>query len=145
VRTPDSAAIELKAIAGSADPDTFTAEYFPERGGRFQIDASLVSADAHETVANAAADFYVRGSDLELDNPSTDSAALASIAQRTGGMYADIDDSAAQAYWLDALPASQRVNFEVKTERLWNHPLLLIGFVGLLAGEWFLRRRQHWV
>jgi uncharacterized membrane protein len=145
VRTPDSAAIELKPVAGSADPDTWTAEYFPERGGRFQIDAALTAGDARETVANAAADFYVRGSDLELDNPSTDSAALASIARRTGGMYADIDDTAGQARWLEALPTSQRVKYEVKTERLWNHPLLLLGFVGLLTGEWFLRRRQHWV
>jgi len=144
LRAPGSA-IELKPVAGSADPDVWTAEYFPERGGRFQIDASLTAGDAGETVANAAADFYVRGSDLELDNPSTDSAALASIARRTGGMYADIDDTAAQARWLDALPTSQRVNYEVRTERLWNHPLLLLGFVGLLTGEWFLRRRQHWV
>ncbi|HEY1786095.1 MAG TPA: hypothetical protein VGG30_11120 [Pirellulales bacterium] len=145
VRTPDSAAIELKPVAGSADPDAWTAEYFPERGGRFQIDARLAGGDASETVANAAADFYVRGSDLELDNPSTDSAALAAIARRTGGMYADIDDQAAQSRWLEALPTSQRVNYEVKTDRLWNHPLLLLGFVGLLTGEWFLRRRHHWV
>ncbi|HEX4141970.1 MAG TPA: glutamine amidotransferase [Pirellulales bacterium] len=144
VRTPDSAPVELKPVAVSADPDTWTAEYFPERGGRFQIDAALTGAGASETVANAAADFYVRGSDLELDNPSTDSAILASIARRTGGMYADIDDTAGQARWLEALPTSQRVNYEVRTDRLWNHPLLLLGFVGLLTGEWFLRRRHHW-
>jgi hypothetical protein len=105
----------------------------------------LTAGDAGETVANAAADFYVRGSDLELDNPSTDSAALASIARRTGGMYADIDDASAQERWLETLPSSERVNYEVRTERLWNHPLLLLGFVGLLTGEWFFRRRQHWV
>ncbi|HTU25392.1 MAG TPA: hypothetical protein VMF30_08350 [Pirellulales bacterium] len=144
LRTPDGAAIALKAVPGTADPDSWTAEYFPQRGGRFTLDAALTGAEAKQVAANTTTDFYVRGSDLELENPSTDSAALAAIAQRTGGMYADVDDPSGQERWQEALPASEHVDYQVRTERLWNHPLLLLGFVGLLAGEWFLRRKQHW-
>jgi hypothetical protein len=143
VRAPDGRLSEIKPTASTADPDQWTAEFHPDRAGRFQVQAGLAAGDRE--VANETADFTVRGSTLEIDNPSTDPATLASISRLTGGLYADIDDAQAQALWLDNLPSESRVTYDVKSSRLWNHPLVLIAFIGLLTGEWFLRRRNQLV
>ena len=143
VRGPGGAAMPLKPVASSADPDHWTVQYTPERAGRFTIEAALT---AHErAVANETAEFSVRGSTLEIDNPATDPATLALIARLTGGFYADIDDPAAQSLWLDNLPNQSRVVYEDRSTRFWNNPLVLLAFIGLLTGEWFLRRRNRMV
>jgi uncharacterized membrane protein len=143
VRSPDGSITPVKAGVSTADPNRWTATYFPDRAGRFEVQAKLSAAGTD--VANQSSEFVVRGSSLEIDNPSTDPATLAAISRMTGGAYADIDDEQAQAHWLENLPTAPRVTYEVKTTHLWNNPLVLVIFIGLITAEWIVRRRNQLV
>ncbi len=143
VTGPGGNIVTVPATVSTVDPNRWNATYFPDRSGRFMLQAKLVAGGSD--VANQVTEFVVRGSSLEIDNPSTDAARLAAIARETGGYYADIDDTAAQAGWLDGPAAEPRVTYEVRTTHLWNSPVVLVLFIGLMSAEWLLRRRNQLV
>ena len=143
---PDGRTTELSPTP-SADPNAWTASYFPDRGGRFEADARLV-ADASggsKDVANQAAEFFVHGSSLELSDPSSDPAALRNISTMTGGVYSDIDDTNSLDNLVRAMPSDQRVAYETKKAVVWNHPALFILFLACVTIEWVVRRRNQLV
>ncbi len=158
VNTPDRRTATLTPIAHAADPNQWSAHYFPDRGGRFEVAARLSAAGAQigggerigdeqagGDLANQVTEFIVRGAGLELDDPSTNPAALTQIAQRTGGQYADIDDEQAASEIIASLPRQPRINVEAKITHAWNSPLLFIFFILVLTIEWIVRRRNQLV
>ena len=147
VRSPDGRTTNLPVVPASADPNESTASYFPDRGGRFEITTRLVAAAEAGTrdVANQITEFLVHGSDLELDDPSTNPMLLRRLADPTGGTYADIDDEPALAGMIESLPAEPRIRFETKTKRAWHSPSLFIFFLIVITAEWILRRRNRMV
>ncbi|MBI1367709.1 MAG: hypothetical protein GC162_03555 [Planctomycetes bacterium] len=145
VRSPDGTATPLKAEPAAGDADAWTASYFPDRGGRFEITARLVTpgVTGEKDAASQVAEFLVRGSKLEMDNPLTNPTSMAQIARVTGGLYADIDNTGELSKMLANLGDEPRVAYEAKTAHLWNHPLVLMMFIAMTSVEWFVRRRNH--
>ncbi|MBE3070772.1 MAG: hypothetical protein IMZ66_11115, partial [Planctomycetes bacterium] len=115
VVAPDGRTAPLVPDADPADPNRWTAVYFPDRGGRFQVAARLVrSGDgASADVANQQTEFLVEGSKIELEDPTPNAAVLAQVSRLTGGLYAELDDDKASAELVAALPATPRVAREV--------------------------------
>jgi hypothetical protein len=135
-----------KAVPGlnprvdSADPDVTTVEFYPSAAGRYSLAAELKASG--KLLANQSGEFRVRGADLEMADTSPRPANLQQISARTGGVALPIQQA-------DKLPASiQRIERPItRTQRTeyWNSPLLFVGFLTLVAGEWFLRRWNHLV
>lgn len=149
VRSPDGRTTPLVPNP-SADPDTWTATYFPDRGGRFEVDAKLVAASSSAAeqlpeCANQTAEFLVHGSGLELDDPSTNPALLEKIARPTGGYYTDIDDQEGLTKLVEGLPSAERVTYDTRKATVWNSPAVLVIFLGCVSAEWIIRRRNHLV
>lgn len=144
VATPDGRTVSLTPQPGS-DPNLSTATYFPDRGGRFRIDAKLQTTTQNVDLANNTAEFLVTGSSLELDDPATNTALLEQIAQSTGGSSHLIDDSQSLDALVTQLHSEPRVVTQTQHSALWNNPAMLFVFVGTLSVEWFLRRRNKLV
>lgn len=161
VHTPDGRTTPLSP-SPTADPNQWTATYFPDRGGRFEVHARLIGAAAPAATAPAAApapvspsgakdlanqvcEFLVHGSSLELDDPATNPAALEQIASVTGGLYADLDDARAGKDLFASLPHEPRTVTETRKANVWNSPLLLLLFLACISAEWIIRRRNQLV
>ncbi len=140
VLDPAGKTLALALKGDSAEPDKFTGEFYPSVGGRYELSAALSSAG--KPVANQTAEFLVQGPDLEMANTGTNPNNLRTLAEATGGIYLDIDNA-------DQLPGKiarkERRTSRVQRSEYWNSPWLFVGFLGLVTGEWFLRRRNHLV
>ena len=142
VRSPDGRVARPPARRDSADPGRWTAEYHPDRGGRYQIEAVLSTG---RPLASAVAPFIVQGAALELASPATNPAALRQVANATGGLYADIDDGPAAAALVRSLPTEPRITYETRTRHAWNSPVLFLFFLVVITTEWIVRRRNQMV
>ncbi len=147
VRSPDQRMMPVSVAPAGGELGQWTASFFPDRGGRFEIAAELVTQDdkGPRRVANQTTEFLVHGSKLELDDPSTKTNVLRQIAYLTGGAFAEIDDAEATRSMIELLPAEPRIRFEARTRQAWNSPLLFICFVVVITAEWIIRRRNRMV
>jgi hypothetical protein len=140
VRDPAGRVLPLTLKGDSAEPDKSTAEFFPSVGGRYEVAATLTGGG--KPLANQAAEFQVQGVDVEMADVGTNPQTLRDLAAATGGVYLDVDRAAELADKIDR--RERRTVTERRTE-YWNSVWLFTGFLALVSGEWFLRRRNHLV
>ncbi|MEX1017977.1 MAG: glutamine amidotransferase [Phycisphaeraceae bacterium] len=147
VQQPDGRRVQLTAEPSATDPNRWTASFFPDRGGRFRIDAELMQSDAagSQAIATETSEFLVAGSNLELDDPTPNPAAMQQVARLTGGIYAGVDDTAASQRLAEALPRDERTTYQARTRQMWNSPALFFVFLGFVTAEWAVRRRSRLV
>jgi hypothetical protein len=147
VATPDGRQTPLEPVADLADPNRWTATYFPDRGGRFTVDVRLLRAGEEGTTdaANQQTEFLVEGSKIELENPTPNIAVMGRIARLTGGVYADVDDPKAAEDLVASLPSAPRIVRQEQTTHMWNSPALFMIFLALVCAERIVRRRNHLV
>jgi len=132
--------IPVGARASSMEPDVFTSTYYPTAGGRYEVAAALTASG--QTIANQTTEFLVHGSDLELADTRTNRSLLQAVANATGGLYADVGESAALA---DKIERRERRTPLVQRTEFWNSPLLFLVFLVAITTEWVIRRRNHLV
>jgi hypothetical protein len=105
-----------------------------EQAGEFR----LTAAEAEPEAANEV-EFHVESIPLEKLEPAMHEHLLKQMAGLSGGHYFTIDD-------LPSLPqyiaGDERTTVIRREKDLWDMPLLLVLVIGLLGGEWFLRRKQ---
>ncbi|MCE9592529.1 MAG: glutamine amidotransferase [Planctomycetes bacterium] len=146
VRTPDGRSVPVQ-LSQTADPDAWTASYFPDRGGRFTAEARLAAPALEDApprdLASDTTEFLVQGSPLELDDPSTNPASLSQIASLTGGVSAAINDESSIRALLDALPDRAWTSFETRRAGVWNSPFLFLLFLACVCVEWVVRRKHQ--
>lgn len=136
--------IAVPLHATSSQPDRFVGTWHPSAGGRYRVEATLISAD--RPVANESTEFLVYGSDLELADPDANPQRLRAMAQRTGGLDFDI-------HQVEQLPERierrERRLSRVERTDLWASGKLRSGlfvfFLLAITAEWLLRRRNHLV
>ncbi len=93
-----------------------------------------------ELVDEASARFLVERTNLELADPLAHVGLLSQMAEMTGGRLLRPDKLGSLLEEL--AERDQHVELERVSRRdLWNHPLLLLLIVGLLTGDWVLRKR----
>ena len=125
---------------GSAEPNVFQGQYFPQAGGRYEVHARI-TADGLPN-ANQTTEFLVHGSELELTETGTNQQLLKSISNRSGGVYVDIEEIDKLAGSIDR---KERRISRVQRSEYWNAPPLFVLFLLAITGEWMLRRRNHLV
>jgi len=128
VLRPESASIENASVA------TYTGLWVPGEAGAFAI----APADALLAGLELSASVNVVLPEDELRRPQTDHAALAELAQATGGRVLMVDELADLP---KILPNREvRLLGTPEVETLWDKPVALLLLLVLLSGEWIGRR-----
>jgi hypothetical protein len=136
--TGDRMPVPLKVDA--ANPDLATAEFYPSVGGRFEVSAKLSAGG--RSLANQTAEFVVQGEDVELADTRVNTKNLRDLSDATGGVFVEMNRAAELA---SKIPGKERRTVREQRREYWNSPLLFTAFILAVAGEWFLRRRNHLV
>jgi hypothetical protein len=115
----------------------FVAAEAPDNAGLYRVHAEAKRG----AVSLGAADrwFYVGGSDREFADPRLNEGLLRRLARESGGKYVRAADA---GQIISALRSSAPRTVEPERRDLWHEPWAFALVIGLLAGEWVLRR--HW-
>ena len=130
----------LPVKADAANPDLATAEFTPSVGGRYEVSARLTVGN--KLAANQTAEFLVQGEDVELADTRVNARNLRDLSSATGGVFLEMDQSSKLA---EKIPPKERRTLREQRTEYWNSPMLFAAFILAVAGEWFLRRRNHLV
>jgi uncharacterized membrane protein len=139
VSGPDGRVQELSGAAEAHeadDPAVFTATFIPEQPGLYRV--AVDARRGGEAIGSATSSLLVGGADVEMSDPRLNTALLERLAAGTGGRVmqpAQLDDlvGALRAGAISTALASRR--------DLWHNAWSFVLIIGLLAGEWLLRRR----
>jgi len=139
VSGPDGKVQELRASLeekDGSDSALFAAKFTPTQPGlhRLSVSARRGRADA----GSAATSLLVGGADVEMSDPRLNTALLQRIATATGGRVMEagqIDPL------LTALRAATPAAALMVRRDLWHNATSFILIIGLLTGEWLLRRK----
>lgn len=111
------------------------AVFTPSQDGVYKVTADVKWPDGR--VESASTSVLVGGADAEMSEPWRHDAALARIAEESGGALVAESD-------LDTLPSlleKAAGTPELREKEIWNHPAVFMTLLALLAIEWTLRRR----
>lgn len=119
------------------DVDTYIGEFKADELGQHKIELSGTST----TVGQLSASSSMLVSDLnrEYFGAAQNSDLLKRISAETGGKYYTTSD---MQTLLDDLTYRQTPYSERVTKDLWDMPINFMLIIGLLCGEWFLRKRE---
>jgi hypothetical protein len=138
VTTPSGTGVEVPLRFTARDEvNRYVGEFKAEELGRHRIE---LSASAPEIgTMTATSDFLVAELNREFYDATQNVDLLKRIASETGGKYYTLDQ------WdslIGDLTYRRTDNSERVTKDLWDMPVNFLLLVGLLSGEWFLRKRE---
>ena len=114
----------------------YTAQFVLLQKGKYRIRA--IGRSGNLKLGEDQIDIYAHPQLAELENPQLNEDLLKQLAEQTGGAYFTMDDA-------ELVPENianvQNPIFVDAERELWAHPLVLIAVIGLLATEWFFRKR----
>ena len=105
--------------------------------GRWQVQVRAMHKG--RDLARARSEFAVDTWSLEALRTEPDSAALALVADASGGRHVQARDAAGWARSLETRSLTRR---RTSSTRLWESPWIFAIVVGMLATEWIWRRRR---
>jgi hypothetical protein len=109
-----------------------------QAAGEYTIEITAENEGA--SIGSARARFLVYDQDLELDNPSADPTAMASLTAMTGGESLAPEQFGELLDRLKAYP--EQLEIEIQTRReLYDNPLLFTLLVCAMGIEWYLRKK----
>ena len=117
--------------------NTYDGEFKVDELGQHKIE--LVGTSTSLGTLSAKSDLLVTDLNREFYGAAQNSELLKRIASETGGKY--YTPAEAQSL-LDDLTYRQSPYSERVTKDLWDMPINFMLIVGLLSGEWFLRKRE---
>jgi len=109
-----------------------------QQPGDYRVE--VTATQKGETLGKARARFVVYQRDLELDNAAADVNVLDDLAKRSGGELQAPEQLPELIRSLGQRTEVLEVTKET-TKSLWDTWLFFAVFVGLLAVEWFLRKK----
>jgi len=136
-------AVEAKLEMQGAAPEAV--RLAPSRQGQGVFEGSFVAATPGAGVLTVAVgtdqeslSFNVRLPDSEFQHPTMDAATLTEVAEATRGAFLRL-------HALDRLPeriqaAGQEITTEVQ-DPVFDAPLVVVLFLGLICTEWWFRKR----
>jgi hypothetical protein len=119
------------------EADVYVGEFKSDEPGRHRIELSASGASIGEAAAQS--EFLVAELNREFYDASLNEELLRRIAAETGGKYYTLEEAGAL---VDDLTYRQTDNSRPATKDLWDMPVNFLLLVGLLCGEWFLRKRH---
>ncbi|HEX8189800.1 MAG TPA: hypothetical protein VF586_15700 [Pyrinomonadaceae bacterium] len=135
---PSGATVEVPLRFTARDEaDVYVGEFRPDELGRHRIELSAGGPSFGEAAAQS--EFLVAELNREFYDASLDEELLRRIAAETGGKYYTLEEAGAL---VDDLTYRQTDNSRPVTKDLWDMPVNFLLLVGLLGGEWFLRKRH---
>ena len=135
---PSGASVEVPLRFTARDEaNVYVGEFRVEELGRHRIE--LTASGASIGGAAAQSEFLVAELNREFYDASLDEELLKRIAAETGGKYYTLEEAGAL---VDDLTYRQTDNSRPVTKDLWDMPVNFLLLVGLLVGEWFLRKRH---
>ncbi|MFL6332545.1 MAG: hypothetical protein ACJ754_04290 [Pyrinomonadaceae bacterium] len=138
VSKPSGATVEVPLRFTARDEaNVYVGEFKADELGRHRIELSASGSAIGE--ASAQAEFLVAELNREFYDASLNEELLKRIAAETGGKYYTLAEAGAL---VDDLTYRQTDNSRPVTKDLWDMPVNFLLLVGLLSGEWFLRKRH---
>ncbi|MBV8859523.1 MAG: hypothetical protein JOZ02_21505 [Acidobacteria bacterium] len=138
VTKPSGATVEVPLRFTARDEaNVYVGEFKSDELGRHRIELSASGASIGEAAAQS--EFLVAELNREFYDASLDEELLKRIAAETGGKYYTLAEAGAL---VDDLTYRQTDNSRPVTQDLWDMPVNFLLLVGLLSGEWFLRKRH---
>jgi hypothetical protein len=135
---PSGTSVELPLNFTARDnADVYVAEYKADELGRHQIELTAIGAKIGSTTAHS--DFLVAELNREFYDAAQNEDLLRRIAAETGGKYYTLDQLDSL---VDDLTYRKTDNSQLVTVELWDMPINFLLLVGLVSGEWFLRKRE---
>ena len=127
----------VELVPALGQPGRYEGELDPEIEGEYQLQAWGRRQEAR--LGEARGFFEVRDIDPELSGAIADVPLLRRLARQGGGLFfapGQVDEIAAR------LPLASPATSRRLVDDLWDTPWLFAGILGLLSGEWLLRRRR---
>lgn len=138
VTKPSGASVEVPLkFTTMNDVNTYTGEFKADELGEHRIE--LIATSNTIGTVNAKSSVLVSDINRELYGAAQNSDLLKSIAKETGGKYYTPADTQSL---LDDLTYRRTPYSERVTKDLWDMPINFMLIIGLLSGEWFLRKRE---
>lgn len=118
-------------------PGLYQGVFVPDAEGRYRLNPQGVDPEAA-----APAELNVESVPLEMLQPAMQAGLLRQIADVSGGRFFRMHELPELA---EALSTEPRTMIVRREKELWDSPLVLIVLIGLLGGEWMLRRQANLV
>jgi hypothetical protein len=135
---PSGATVEVPLRFTARDEaNVYVGEFRPDELGRHRVELSASGASIGEAAAQS--EFLVTELNREFYDASLNEELLRRIAAETGGKYYTLEEAGAL---VNDLTYRQTDNSRPVTKDLWDMPVNFLLLVGLLCGEWFLRKRH---
>ncbi len=122
-----------------------TVRLLPSRQGQGIFEGSFVAARPGSTVLSVALgteqesqSFDVHLPDTEFEHPTMDARTLREIAEATRGAFLRLDEAERLPGLIQS--AGQEITTEVQ-DPIFDAPLVVVLFLGLVCGEWWFRKR----
>jgi hypothetical protein len=119
------------------DVNTYVGQFKVDEPGQHRIDLNATSATVGAVTAKS--NLLVSEANREYYGAAQNSDLLKRLATETGGKYYQTNELQPL---LDDLTYRQSPYSERVTKDLWDMPINFMLIIGLLAGEWFLRKRE---
>ncbi len=119
-------------------PGEYRARFTPTEDGLYKVSAGGTAKDGKDTTRGTAV-IRVAPSDAEYFDAAMRAPLLKRIAEETEGRFHTPADA---AKLVEAITYSGKGVTVVEEKDLWDMPIILIGLLALMGGEWLLRRRR---
>lgn len=141
VEQPGGKKVDLFAEPSLKDAGVFEAEFYPRDSGAYRVKAEVKDGKG-ESLGERQTGWVHSPLAEEFRSLTPDRALLDRMAADTGGKVLDLADLSALPKLLDNLNVPIK---ETLTDPLWHSPWVFALILGLLAGEWVIRRKGGWV
>jgi uncharacterized membrane protein len=119
-------------------PGEYRARFTPAEDGMYKVSAGGTAKDGRDTTRGTAV-IRVAPSDAEYFDAAMRAPLLKRIAEETEGRFHTPGDA---NKLVDAITYSGKGVTVVEERDLWDMPIILIGLLALMGGEWLLRRKR---
>ncbi|MBV9929312.1 MAG: hypothetical protein JOZ96_30140 [Acidobacteria bacterium] len=138
VTKPSGATVEVPLRFTARDERAvYVGEFKADELGRHRIELTASGVSIGEAAAQS--EFLVAELNREFYDASLNEELLKRVAAETGGRYYTLEEAGAL---VADLTYRQTDNSRPVTKDLWDMPVNFLLLVGLLSGEWFLRKRH---
>ncbi len=141
VRSPSGESVTLPLRWSAREDGVYEGELTPDQDGLYQVSvrARTRSSDSGGDYGQALAHFMTATGVREYFDPAQRKPFLTKLAEDSGGRYYSLQDVAKLP---EEIVYTERKTSTVEVLDLWDMPINLLLLLGLLIGEWILRRRH---
>jgi hypothetical protein len=144
IASPDGRPIRREAVLDPAAQSAFTATFEAPFEGEYE--AQVIARQGEQTIGSDRITIRVTQPVIEYANTNPDRPLLREIAQRSGGQYLEPSELDKITELVELRPyETTRARNETEAVPAWDRWWFALIFLGLMAGEWLVRKKNQWV